>query len=651
MSSVAWASNGYHLAVGGDDSCVRIWDADSDAAGPKLDGHVDCIQAVAWAHDSEHLASGSLDGTIRLWSVCSSLCLGVLEGHTGAVLSVAWARGLAQRLASGSADGTVRIWDLVGAGSSGTIGGRSCVLSGHLDAVHAVDWASQGGGQRLLASGSADGTVRLWDTDAARRSSASCRGSLDGHRGRVLAVAWGPRRRLASGGGDMVVCLWDSSSGMCERVLTGHFGPIRSIAWCPGNSQLLASGSDDMLIRLWDVDDGHCESVFRGHADDMLIRLWDVDDGHCESVFRGHAGAVRSVSWARDGRRLASVGADGTARIWAPATHPEASVGALVGGSIALSRLELQDRMAALLCEWLDSADPDSPTPPLPRLTVACGAAINEGMATTHSILRTVLIDFCRDDVTLSQPKLLSHVVSVSVEFPVPRGGVRHRALYVLVQNTSSSSGEEELQEFACGQTDDQVYDADHGVGVHKQCHREINIASKDFDALLADVVERDDPDGETTDVIVAGHGISGSLATALFALLTLGSVDRAEGVQRLLRRARFCTFGAPAIFTRLHGAQGLLPVSQQFRSTMAIGVNYALPGSASAKKPPGAGYGHVCEVKLLEVAETNNVCGGILSCDNPRQCAKSYAAALCATNAPSQAPRSLPSDNFFAEG
>ena len=60
---------------------------------------------------------------------------------------------------------------------------------------------------------------------------------------------------LASGSNDQTVRLWDSHTGECLRLLQGHTGLISSVCFSPDGS-VLASGSNDETIRLWDVNTG-----------------------------------------------------------------------------------------------------------------------------------------------------------------------------------------------------------------------------------------------------------------------------------------------------------------------------------------------------------------------------------------------------------
>jgi GTPase SAR1 family protein len=117
-----------------------------------------------------------------------------------------------------------------------------------------VAWTGNG---RHLASGSADGTTRVWDAD-----SGELLRTLEGHRARVRNVAWtGDGRRLASGSDDCTVRVWDADSGQLLRTLEGHGSGVRSVAWM-GDGHRLASSSSDHTVRVWDAGSGETLEVY-----------------------------------------------------------------------------------------------------------------------------------------------------------------------------------------------------------------------------------------------------------------------------------------------------------------------------------------------------------------------------------------------------
>jgi WD40 repeat protein len=99
---------------------------------------------------------------------------------------------------------------------------------------------------------SGDNTVMLWTADGRHR------GSLEGHRRAVRALASLPadgRMLLASGSDDQTIRIWDPEEQVCLATLTGHIDRVNTV--CPVTADgrtMLASGSQDRTVKLWDVD-------------------------------------------------------------------------------------------------------------------------------------------------------------------------------------------------------------------------------------------------------------------------------------------------------------------------------------------------------------------------------------------------------------
>jgi WD40 repeat protein len=110
---------------------------------------------------------------------------------------------------------------------------------------------------RLAASGSTDGTAKIWDA-----ASGQVLHTLDGHAGPVYCVSLSrDGQLLASGGADQTVRLWETSGGRPLGTLRGHTGTVRSVA-VSRDGLRVASGGYDGSARLWHAHTGECLRTF-----------------------------------------------------------------------------------------------------------------------------------------------------------------------------------------------------------------------------------------------------------------------------------------------------------------------------------------------------------------------------------------------------
>jgi WD40 repeat protein len=223
------------------------------------------------------------------------------------------------------------------------------------------------GEREYLVSASEDKTLRLWRVrwpsrhhhhHQQHRWTAPTVGSVRsfvGHSHGVFSVAGLPEAMLASGSWDRSVRLWDALTGDCLRVLHGHDKTALCLAWSASVSRLVSGGADKTL-RVWDLaaDDAGPVATLTGHSDavtavrflvddatatatepqlqrqrqghvvssslDKTLRLWDVAAGTCLRELRGHRQVVLCVAPLRQGAYVVSGDLRGDYCVWNTAT-------------------------------------------------------------------------------------------------------------------------------------------------------------------------------------------------------------------------------------------------------------------------------------------------------------------------------------------
>ncbi|MBF0518657.1 MAG: protein kinase [Nitrospirae bacterium] len=179
---------------------------------------------------------------------------------------------------------------------------------------------------RFLLSGSADGSIILWDINTGE-----CSKTFEGHNGSVTSVSISQDSRLAlSGGSDHTIKLWDTATGKFVKSLHAHTQDVLSVTLSKDNSFVL-SGSKDKTIKLSDTNDGICIKTFRTNEslltslsisqDNRFIlsgntlQLWDIETGRCLRNFHGYNNA-KSILLSDDDCLALSEGYDNTLNLW-----------------------------------------------------------------------------------------------------------------------------------------------------------------------------------------------------------------------------------------------------------------------------------------------------------------------------------------------
>ena len=266
------------------------------------------------------------DGNVRqeLYGLAemSPYYIATLEGHTDLVRSVAFSPD--GTLASGSWDGTAKLWNTETRKQIATLS------QGSTDS-RVVSVAFSPNGEILAVVSSVLG---LWNV-ATKQQIATLRGE-----GQPYSVAFSPDGTLATGLWNGTIELWDVGTKRQIATLKGHTQWVRSVSFSQDGT-LLASGSNDGIIRLWDVMAREQIATLKGHrfgvgsvalspdetmlasgSGDRTVKLWDVATRQNIATLEGHTHWVEAVSFLPDGT-LISGDARGTIKLWNVATQEQ----------------------------------------------------------------------------------------------------------------------------------------------------------------------------------------------------------------------------------------------------------------------------------------------------------------------------------------
>ncbi|KAJ3011446.1 hypothetical protein HKX48_006841, partial [Thoreauomyces humboldtii] len=214
--------------------------------------------------------------------------------HPATVVRCAWNPAKPQLMASGSADGKVRLWQVpTKPGNQSPDSPQELPmpdvpqssrnnLSAEAFGISALEWAPSG---LLLAAGTIDGRTLVWSR------SGELKFCEKQHKGAVHALAWSPSGTfIATGSHDKMSVIWDVASRQVRQKFDFHEGPVLSADWLDDGT--LATASSDKQI--------------------YVCAMGDIEPLQQFS----HSSDVNKVQWDPSKKFLASCSDDGTAKVW-----------------------------------------------------------------------------------------------------------------------------------------------------------------------------------------------------------------------------------------------------------------------------------------------------------------------------------------------
>lgn len=291
-----------------------------------LTGHLSSVHAIAFHPYESLIASSSADRTIKLWNPDSSQETATLTGHHSIVAALAYSPD-GELLISSSWDYMLRVWqDEV----------EIRTLTAHTGWVSTLDISPDG---KFLVSGSADKTIKLWNL-----ANGELLDTFDGHQGDVDSVAIAPfsvsrnpgdiKGILASGSADGTIKLWNLATGKELRTLSDREKSTNALLFSP-SGQLLISGSTDATLKIWSLQDGAIIRTLSGHeapinalalnregnllisaSSDGTAKLWHPASGRLLQTLDEHEAGVLGVAISPDGQTIATASQDKTIKLW-----------------------------------------------------------------------------------------------------------------------------------------------------------------------------------------------------------------------------------------------------------------------------------------------------------------------------------------------
>ncbi|KAI6179456.1 putative histone-binding protein Caf1 [Aphelenchoides besseyi] len=230
-----------------------------------------------------------------------------LRGHTKEGYGLSWNGNLPGHLLSASDDTTVCLWDIQAATSNASHLDAKSIFTGHASVVEDVSWHVLH--DSVFGSVGDDHKLMVWDTrNTALNKPAH---SIDAHSAEVNCLSFNPYSEfiLATGSADKTVALWDLRNLKLKlHSFESHKDEIFQVQWSPHNETILASSGTDRRLHIWDLS-----KIGEEQSPE------DAEDGPPELLFihGGHTAKISDFSWnPNEPWVICSVSEDNIAMIW-----------------------------------------------------------------------------------------------------------------------------------------------------------------------------------------------------------------------------------------------------------------------------------------------------------------------------------------------
>lgn len=270
---------------------LLIWEWQSETYVLKQQGHYYDTNTLSYSSDGKYIATGGDDGKVKIWSTVTGFCFVTFNEHSSGVSAVQFAKN-GQVVFSASLDGTVRAFDLIRYRNFRTFTSPTPVQFNCL----AVDPSGE-----IVCAGSLDTfEIYVWSVQTGKLLDI-----LSGHEGPVSSLAFNTSgNMLVSGSWDKTVRTWDVFGRGRFTETFNHNSDVLAVAYRPDGQEICATTLDGQ-ISFWNPNDGKMMGTIEGR-DDLGAGRKATDRMTAKNSAYGKA--FNSVCYTADGENILAGG-------------------------------------------------------------------------------------------------------------------------------------------------------------------------------------------------------------------------------------------------------------------------------------------------------------------------------------------------------
>lgn len=232
---------------------LLVWEWQSESYILKQQGHFDAMNSLVYSPDGQRIVTAADDGKIKVWDVESGFCIVTFTEHTSGVTACEFAKK-GSVLFTASLDGSVRAWDLIRYRNFRTFTAPERLSF----TCMAVDPSGE-----VIAAGSIDSfDIHIWSVQTGQLLD-----RLSGHEGPVSSLAFAPDGSvLVSGSWDRTARIWSIFSRTQTSEPLQLQSDVLDVAFRPDSKQIAISTLDGQLT-FWSVSEAQQVSGVDGRRD------------------------------------------------------------------------------------------------------------------------------------------------------------------------------------------------------------------------------------------------------------------------------------------------------------------------------------------------------------------------------------------------